>query len=196
MKYLLPCSCGEQAEIDIGQAGQTIACQGCGNSLEVPTLRGIRQLKPAAAEPTDADDRRQGWSRSQGALFAVGLGMLLLAVIGGTFLLIVRAQLVTTKPAIMDNAHFEQEVARFEEELAKMPVDIVYDMWQNEIEQSGIGTWQEPGYVSNRVIANTLTVMIYVAIALAVCGLGAAIVSLSAKPGTNDVDASYRFRNT
>ena len=45
-KYLLTCECGKTVTVDIGQAGEQVACQ-CGAKLDVPPLRKLRHL-PAA----------------------------------------------------------------------------------------------------------------------------------------------------
>jgi hypothetical protein len=75
MKYLLPCQCGQQSAVDTSQAGQRIVC-GCGNTLDVPTIRGLRQLPPAA---TESPRGRPRWTPWQGALFVSGL----LIAVGG-----------------------------------------------------------------------------------------------------------------
>jgi hypothetical protein len=41
--YLLPCACGEKTPVTASQAGQSVRCS-CGAQLEVPTLRGLRDL--------------------------------------------------------------------------------------------------------------------------------------------------------
>jgi len=68
--YWLPCSCGQKMRVVAAQAGGMMTC-GCGKSLVVPTLRGLRELELA---PLEAPARtRPGWSRIHGALFASGL---------------------------------------------------------------------------------------------------------------------------
>ncbi len=46
--FLLPCTCGRQTVVTPSQAGQAVRCE-CGAPLEVPTLRGLRELAPATA---------------------------------------------------------------------------------------------------------------------------------------------------
>src|SRR4051812_15575201 len=75
-QFLLPCSCGQKVRVANAQAGGQVGCV-CGKSLNVPTLRGIRQLEPA---PVEAQGKAAPtWSRVHGALFACGL---LLAGVG------------------------------------------------------------------------------------------------------------------
>jgi hypothetical protein len=72
--YLLPCpSCGAKNPVETRQAGETVPCA-CGKPLSVPTLRGLRQLEPAANEapPPEAAPKR-GWSPIHGFMFSLGL---------------------------------------------------------------------------------------------------------------------------
>jgi hypothetical protein len=77
-KYLLPCNCGQKAEVDSSQAGLTIQC-GCGAALEVPTMRGLSQLQVVeAASPSETAG--SAWGPGQGLIFlgiVIGLGGLL-----------------------------------------------------------------------------------------------------------------------
>ena len=51
MHYELTCTCGAKHAVTVSQAGQSLACS-CGNSLAIPTLRGLKELP--VAEPTAA----------------------------------------------------------------------------------------------------------------------------------------------
>lgn len=74
--YLLPCTtCGNKTVVSTAQAGETIRCD-CGADLQVPTMRGLSELEPAAAT-TGAARRRGAWEdRHRGAF------LLVLAAIG------------------------------------------------------------------------------------------------------------------
>jgi hypothetical protein len=48
MQYQLTCSCGTTHRVSVSQAGQSLTCA-CGNSLSIPTLRGLKELPPAQA---------------------------------------------------------------------------------------------------------------------------------------------------
>ncbi len=74
MKYLLPCTaCGQTTPITTGQAGQTIHCA-CGNALEIPSIRAMRQLEPVAEAPA-----APLWNKQKGLLF-VGSAMALCSI--------------------------------------------------------------------------------------------------------------------
>jgi hypothetical protein len=74
MKYLLPCpACGRQITVETGQAGQILQC-GCGKQVDVPTIRGMRELETVVEESVS----RSGWNRRRGFMFVGGV----VAVIG------------------------------------------------------------------------------------------------------------------
>lgn len=67
--YLLPCSCGEKIRVRTRHAGETVTCR-CGTKLQVPTIRGLRQLETVDdVEEASAPPR----SLLEGPLFAIGL---------------------------------------------------------------------------------------------------------------------------
>jgi hypothetical protein len=52
MSYLLPCpACSTKLSVVAGQAGQLVRCA-CGADVEVPTIRGMRELEQVSDEPT------------------------------------------------------------------------------------------------------------------------------------------------
>jgi hypothetical protein len=72
-QYLLPCSCGQKVRVEPAQAGGQVACA-CGANLNVPTLRGLKQLE--IAPPDEAAVRRSAgrqWGPVRGAMFSIGL---------------------------------------------------------------------------------------------------------------------------
>ena len=78
--YLLPCSCGQRLRVAAAQAGGEATCA-CGRRLAVPTLRGLRELEPAAAGAPGKS--APGWSLAHGIAFSGGL----LLIIAGIALL-------------------------------------------------------------------------------------------------------------
>ena len=76
VRYLLPCSCGESVSVAPSQAGGTVVCPSCGNSLETPRLRDLVQLPVEETEAVSS----AGWSPRQGVLTA---GLLLAATLAG-----------------------------------------------------------------------------------------------------------------
>jgi hypothetical protein len=74
-KYLLPCECGQSVTIGISEAGKEVSCT-CGRKMVVPSLRMIRQLKPASDAPMP---KGPAWNPVKGFIFAAGA----LLAIGG-----------------------------------------------------------------------------------------------------------------
>lgn len=59
MYYELTCTCGAKHAVTVSQAGQSLICS-CGNSLAIPTLRGLKELpvaQPAATQSVRAIDQ-------------------------------------------------------------------------------------------------------------------------------------------
>ena len=69
-KYLLPCKCGQNIEVDAGQSGLTVTCA-CGATLEVPTMRGLSTLAVAESSSSGEDGAapEAAWGPGQGLLF-------------------------------------------------------------------------------------------------------------------------------
>lgn len=81
-RYLLPCTCGKEHEVELSQAGIRLACS-CGKELAVPTRRGMAQLRPAAAPPVASRRPGEGWTPQKGIAFlgaVISLAALALAV--------------------------------------------------------------------------------------------------------------------
>ena len=75
--YLLPCNCGKKLPVEAPQAGQTVRCS-CGESLEVPTIRGLAKLQ-RVAQPASAGSGPR-WGPRKGVLF-LGAVIAVLALI-------------------------------------------------------------------------------------------------------------------
>jgi hypothetical protein len=71
--YLLPCECGLSHRVSSRQAGSTLKCS-CGADLEVPTMRELGRLEPAAAGTAV---RHKTWGLRQGLMF---LGLVIAGV--------------------------------------------------------------------------------------------------------------------
>jgi hypothetical protein len=82
MNYLLPCpACSQKLTVSVAQAGQSVLCS-CGQSLEVPPLRDLRQLELA----TDADGPQSSWNRRKGLVFLGCTVMAICAIVAGYFI--------------------------------------------------------------------------------------------------------------
>jgi hypothetical protein len=104
MNYLLPCpACGQKSTVSSAQAGQSLRCA-CGQSLEVPAMRDMRQLEPVGESAIP----QSTWNRRKGMVF-LGCTLIATAAIGGGYLawrmprdvdpVAVRAEVDTLDPA-------------------------------------------------------------------------------------------------
>ena len=78
-KYLLECTCGNKLPVEMGQAGGQITCS-CGNLVDVPPLRKLRQLPPVETEVTCPTST---WSARKGVITASLLLAGALAIVNG-----------------------------------------------------------------------------------------------------------------
>lgn len=145
MDYLLPCSCGQKVRVSPSQAGGQVACN-CGKSLAIPTLRGIRQLEPAAdraAKPVAA------WSPLQGLLFSGGL---FVATVGAILIAWYSFQYAKIGGLAVDRSDdFIQGGAAQIDTLG--PADLL-DVWTKEVLGEGLGTPEAPYWVAAKAKVN------------------------------------------
>jgi hypothetical protein len=71
--YLLPCGCGQQISVSAAQAGESLRCS-CGATVEVPTMRELRELERVEAKEPVRGDR---WGDRQ----RLALGLLIAAFV-------------------------------------------------------------------------------------------------------------------
>ncbi len=165
-KYLLPCECGKNVLIDVSQAGQQIPCE-CGQLVEVPTLRGVRELE-RSDEPVVDSRASTEWDTTRGMLFA---GSLLLFVIGGAVSYFGYEGL-----AITPNATHEVEREAFTAVIDDMTVVDGYEMWK-EMKEHGLGPRGANPFVNVRAFRSGRQQALTVGIAICVIGLIGAVVA-------------------
>lgn len=121
--YLLPCPCGDSVRVEPRQAGERVACA-CGDQLEAPPLRKMRELPPA---PDAADDRRGGgWSYRQGVLTAGLILASLFAAIGGYFW--------RSEPAPPSEFDGDVRTAAVARDLDRWTPKFAFEIWRNQYE--------------------------------------------------------------
>ncbi|MEX0819879.1 MAG: hypothetical protein WD070_09795 [Pirellulaceae bacterium] len=164
-KYLLPCECGKAIAVDVSQAGQQITCE-CGKRLEVPTLRGVRELEPVP-EPA-ASSRPAEWDASRGMIFAGSL-VLLLVGLAVSFL---GYQGLRTTP----NITRETEKESFETSIDEMSLEEAYETWEH-VRDHGLAPRGQNVFVNIRNYREGRQRMLILGVALCVVGLFGAIGS-------------------
>jgi hypothetical protein len=145
-QYLLPCSCGQAVRVVTAQAGGQVTC-GCGKSLAVPTLRGLRELQPAP--PLAKKNTNPGWTPAHGLIFSSGL---VIAAIG-VALLAWYGLLYSQRVGFGFTRDLTDEVIR--DQQAKIdqlsPLDAL-KQWTEDVEH-GLGDHDPPPWVTHQKMA-------------------------------------------
>lgn len=166
-KYLLPCECGKGIAVDVKQAGQQIACE-CGKLLEVPTLRGVRELEPVRESAASSRPAAE-WNSSRGMIFA---GSLILIALGGVVSYFGYGALRATP-----NISRELERESFDKSIDEMTLDESYEVWK-EVRAHGLTPRGQNMFVNIRAFRSGQQRMLTVGIALCVVGSLGAIGSM------------------
>jgi len=133
--YLLPCSCGQKLRVAAAQAGGQVSCA-CGQSLTVPTLRGLRALEPAAVEANSK--AAPGWSITHGVFFSSGLVLIVVGIALIAFNLNRYRQF-----AGFTVDHTDTVVAAHTAEIDRLSAVQLFDEWSNVLSQ-GLGEKSTP----------------------------------------------------
>ena len=159
-KYLLPCDCGKAVPIETSQAGEQVGCA-CGATLDIPTLRGIKQL--AVEEPTSDAKPKAEWNALSGSMFSVGLLLAVIGVTAASYYFYQASLLPTEDPNWYGTVEAEKT-------LDTVDSFHLVDIW-NDFVSTGLGERHEPQHIVNRA-----TVAHYRL--LGSCGAGAGVLGL------------------
>jgi hypothetical protein len=171
IRHRFPCACGVEHLVVPSEAGQQIRCS-CGQVLEVPTLRRLRQLPTSGSG--DSRGTRRTWSTGQGLLFNVGLVILVLALFALAFLGRKRSQLSLERPAFP----YQEFVAK---EVAQWNVNELWEFWTANREVK-LDARPTPDYLIARQLARRLDGFLMVAAAFGVLGLIAVCAAILYRP--------------
>ena len=166
MKYFLPCECGERVIVERGQAGQVVNCA-CGAELNVPTMRGLRQLDPISDTPVVATS---GWSVGRGLTFASAFVVMLVALAYSAYCFYGVSQIRVGRPDVP----FVQQQS--DAQVENMTVQQVWGEWRS-ITERGLGRYQVPQFVINREVVALLQLRAYLALAVGLVALAVAVAT-------------------
>ena len=144
-RYLLPCSCGKTIPVGLSQAGSSVTCQ-CGQSVIVPTVRGLRALPPEGGvrqpPPKPAAASEINGVNLQGMMFVIGLVLLLAGLSVAGYYGYEHSQI--------DVADYSAEYERLDEEqIDKMAPISLMQLWIN-FSRDGLGEHVSPEHVIRR----------------------------------------------
>lgn len=152
-RFNLPCPhCAATNPVERRHAGQSIDCRQCGQSIEVPTLRGLQQLSPAAAGPSaKSASSGAGQFLLSRVTFVIGLVAVFIGGAVGGGLWYSAAQLVThPEQAALDKQRDENNAL-----IDKSSVTEFWRIWHEEIIARPPGTFRPSPFAVNRQIART-----------------------------------------
>ena len=116
-RYLLPCSCGKSIAVSVSQAGDKVHCE-CGQELEVPTLRQLRELAPEQTDSTES----ASWGFRQGV---ITLGLILASLMAAT-----SGWFYATQPTPLQPFDASAWTEKVEEDLAVVDSPLAWSLWQ------------------------------------------------------------------
>lgn len=166
-RYLLPCECGATTPIEVNQAGSSVVCS-CGKTLEVPSLRAVRQLTPCG----DSMDKREStWNPAAGMIFVSGVAIALVGASVAFFMHMNSLQAVNFVPPP------ESEVAAWVAEVDTASPEELFEMW-NYSRHMGLGERSMSPFVHARIVSQRFATNRNVALVVMASGLAFAGTSL------------------
>jgi hypothetical protein len=170
-QYLLSCQCGETISVRNQQAGESVRCS-CGRVLDVPTLRNLRKL-PVVEQGQD-ESVAAGWTPLRGWLFAIGLPIILIAVVAICYCAFERRKLDLDKPPM-------EVLTRYHRDLTKIGLLDAWNIW-TEVQKAPLSRRGTPTYLIHRQRARYLRYITMAALGLGLAGLVAVAVALVGVP--------------
>lgn len=135
--HLLDCPCGKPLTVDSSLAGGQIACEACGKTVDVPSLRGLKSLPLADTPSNDAPQKKTATSRETNTVRNLG-GIILLFSIGALILLIAfRLRAITGYTA-------EDAISFREQQIDSLNPVETWQLW-GQMNEFGLGSRDQIG---------------------------------------------------
>lgn len=137
-RYLLTCSgCQKQVPVEAGRAGGNVTCE-CGETLEVPTMRALREL-PQETAPAEAESVSSPVAASAESNWGPKQGVLLLGLILFVAGLIPTLYMAATYPKLnMPTQEKMRDIAELQ--FDQMTLTRSWEVWKGIIEEQGLTT--------------------------------------------------------
>jgi hypothetical protein len=161
MPYLLPCTqCDRKLTVDTSQAGEQIQCV-CGASVEVPSLRGIRELEASQTVPGGPTPR--GWDVRRGVVFAVGAVIAFGGIVAVLFAGLGRLN-------AMPGERPKEDLGPVFESIDAMGPAETLETW-TYVREQGLGPYRMSGYARVREVERQLGRIMVVGLGVIVLGV-------------------------
>lgn len=172
--YLYPCACGQTIPLTPAQAGEQVRCGACGKTQLAPTLSRLRALPAAESGATPARSGEPSWNRTQGALFVIGCGFLLVGLYMVSWNGLARRDLPTEMPPGATSEAWNERIDSFN-------LEETWQVWQ-EMREHRLEQQYEPEYMFARRIDEALRRKMWIGAGLSACGLVLVLGSLLLRP--------------
>lgn len=168
-KYELPCpACKQKIEIETIQAGSILNCPGCGEAINVPKLRELRQLDLIQ---TPESTTKLAWGPLAGFLFSFGL-LLLAIAIGSAIYVWQQRQTMASYSEAPDVETFE-----FDVDIQELTLDQSWRVWTELNEKNDLSKRPKPVFMRARDEVERLDKFLYIFGGLATVGLISCVFS-------------------
>ncbi len=176
-RFLLPCSCGRTIPVGISQAGANVTCD-CGQSVAVPTIRGLKALQPVKEDSPPLKTQKQSEFNGvnlHGAMFVVGLFLLFGGIALGGYYGNHYRQIDTKDYGVEEREYFDGEID-------KLGAAQLLTTWEY-LQHVGIGEYEPPDHLVRRQAAAKAFRLTMAGVVLGVSGL--ALTSYSVLGGSS-----------
>lgn len=134
--HLITCPCGKAFPVSLAQAGQSVQCPQCSETIALPNLGQLKQLP--VAEDIPQANRNEPWSVGRGVLFSALFAGLLAMVIASAWTSY-KWMSVPRPPTI------DEVIAQGQKEIGQHNAPQLLEFWVNW-GQPGMGVRYTPGY--------------------------------------------------
>ena len=181
-RYLLPCSqCDQNIVVETTQAGQTVTCSGCKNSIKVGTLRDIKALASLESQSSSGSYERKSRPMAVTNRLVFVISVIALAV-GGYFGVSSAIKAVGFDSTVVDKQISPEKIESLRAVLESEPATAMLSRWET-VNPEMVATWVEDSSVRNRRLAATNRFYALLAGALALAGLLGIIGAFTIKGG-------------
>jgi hypothetical protein len=178
--YALPCTCGKSVPVEVRQAGNQTTCSECNRALDVPRLRELKTLprfeKAGEASPVvDKAYEPPRWSGLPGALFSLGLLMLVIACASAAYTYSMRSNFEAfAKAPVEEDIEFTHDIRQIS----------LIDSWEawGKFREINLSSRQQPYHVFAKEKIASLDKWLMFFSGLGTLGLLSMVVSFLARP--------------
>ena len=168
--YLLNCPCGADLHVDSSLAGGQVVCNDCGESVDVPSLRLLKQL-PRLDEPQPEEHKPKELVGNESTDVVRNLGaiIVIICVLALSLLLVFRFRSITGFTA-------SDAISLGERHIDSLNMLQTWEMW-GEINEMGLGSRDQVGLPA--LEARRLAVMYTLMGVVTLIGLAGAVMFVS-----------------